>query len=78
MLNAQRRHIAPCKRPMRWMWLAMPDDVAQEIALAALLAPTPARLVAVARYRLRELSRTQWRRELREMAFPLIAARETA
>jgi hypothetical protein len=46
----------------RWIRLAMPDDVAQEIALAALLGHTEAQRRAALQFRLRELRRTQWER----------------
>lgn len=44
----------------RWIRLAMPDDVAQEIALAALKGRTEAQRRDALQYRLRELRRTQW------------------
>lgn len=46
----------------RWIRLAMPEDVAQEIALAALLGRTEAQRRDALRFRLRELRRTQWER----------------
>lgn len=46
----------------RWIRLAMPDDVQQEIALAALLGRTEAQCRDALQYRLRELRRTQWER----------------
>jgi len=46
----------------RWIRLAMPEDVEQEIALAALIGRTEAQCRAALRYRLRELRRTQWER----------------
>ena len=46
----------------RWMRLAMPDDVAQEIALAGLMGHTEAQRRDALYFRLRELRRTQWER----------------
>lgn len=45
-----------------WIRLAMPEDVAQEIALAALIGRTEAQRRDALRFRLRELRRTQWER----------------
>jgi len=57
----------------RWMRLAMPEDVAQEIALSALIGRTDAQRRAALRYRLRELRRTQWeRRPCKGAATPAI------
>ncbi len=61
-MTAYDLHIA------RWWSLAMPDDVAQEIALAAFLGRTQAQRKAALRYRLRELRRTQWDRTPRRPA----------
>lgn len=46
----------------RWMRLAMPDDVTQEIALAALVGRTEAQRRDALLYGLRNLRRTQWER----------------
>lgn len=46
----------------RWMRLAMPEDVRQEVELAGLMGRTQAQRRAALRYRLRELRRTQWDR----------------
>ena len=46
----------------RWMALAMPEDVTQELALAALIGRTTAQRRDWLHYRLRELRRTQWER----------------
>ena len=52
----------------RWIRLAMPDDVRQEIAMAALVGRTEAQRRDWLRYRLRELRRTQWDRAPRKAA----------
>lgn len=52
----------------RWIRLAMPEDVAQEIALAALTGRTDAQRRDALQYRLRELRRTQWDRTPRRPA----------
>jgi hypothetical protein len=46
----------------RWIRLAMPEDVKQEIALAKLLGRTEAQRREALKFRLRELRRTQWER----------------
>lgn len=46
----------------RWMQLAMPEDVEQEIALAGLMGRTEAQRRDALKFRLRELRRTQWER----------------
>jgi hypothetical protein len=46
----------------RWIRLAMPDDVGQEIVLAGLLGRTEAQRREALRFRLRELRRTMWER----------------
>lgn len=46
----------------RWMALAMPEDVAQELALSTLIAHTAAQRRDWLAYRMRELRRTQWER----------------
>ncbi len=46
----------------RWMRLAMPEDVRQEVELAGLMGRTEAQRRDALRYRLRELRRTQWER----------------
>lgn len=46
-----------------WMRLAMPDDVAQIIAIVMWQYRTPAQRRAALWYELRELRRTQWDRE---------------
>ena len=47
----------------RWMVMShLSDDVAQEVAIAALLGRTEAQRRDALRYRLRELRRTQWER----------------
>lgn len=45
-----------------WIRLAMPEDVAQEIALAALMGRTTVQRRHALQYRLRELRRVQWDR----------------
>ena len=49
----------------RWIWLAMPDDAAQEYRLTLIEHPvlTDAQRERLMSYRLRELARTCWRRE---------------
>ena len=56
-MAAEYGHLVP-----RWLWLAMPDDVAQEIALARLATRTEAQFRAMLRYRLRLLRRDNWDR----------------
>lgn len=51
-----------------WIRLAMPDDVEQEIALAAMIGKTEAQRRDWLRYRLRDLRRTQWERWPRKPA----------
>lgn len=48
----------------RWIWLAMPDDAAQEYRLSLIEHPalTDVQRVRLISYRLRELARTCWRR----------------
>ena len=46
----------------KWIRLAMPDDVAQEIALAGLIGRTEAQRRDALRFALRNLRRTQWER----------------
>lgn len=51
----------------RWIWLALPEDAAQEAWLAvAELGPhaRPAAIRKAVAYRLRELARTCWRRDI--------------
>jgi len=49
----------------RWIWLAMPDDAAQEYRLTLIEHPelTNAQRQQLISHRLRELARTCWRRE---------------
>lgn len=49
----------------RWIWLAMPDDAAQEYRLTLIEHPvlTDAQRERLISHRLRELARTCWRRE---------------
>ena len=47
----------------RWIRLAMPEDVTQEIALAGLLGRTQAQRHDALQFRLRELRRLQWERK---------------
>lgn len=64
--DVARRVAAECGEwAPRWMWLAMPDDVAHVLWIARAMHPgRPAAQRAEARYMLRELARTSWRREI--------------
>src|SRR5271157_4089068 len=53
----------------RWIRLAMPEDVAQEIALAGLIGKTQAQRRDYLRFSLRNLRRTQWERRPCKPAF---------
>ena len=46
----------------RWMVLAMPEDVAQIVAMSSIEFQTPAQRRAARDFYLRELRRTQWER----------------
>jgi len=52
----------------RWLRLAMPEDVEQELILASLVGRTEAQKRDALRFRLRELRRTQWERTPRKPA----------
>ena len=58
--------IRPQDRLHRWIWLAMPDDAAQEVRITYIEYPrlTDAARAALISDRLRELARQCWRRDI--------------